>query len=168
MPGLLDGSLGFGGEESAGASFLAFDGSPWSTDKDGILLDLLAAEITAKTGKDPGAHFTEIVERFGMPYSTRIDVPASPAAKAALGQLSPQSFRSATLAGEPIESRWTTAPGNGAPIGGLKVSAASGWFAVRPSGTEDIAKVYAESFASDAHLARILEEARELVAGVLG
>jgi len=167
VPGLLDGSLGFAGEESAGASFLAFDGSPWSTDKDGILLDLLAAEITARTGKDPGAHFAEIVERFGVPYSTRIDVPASPAAKAALGRLSPGSLRSTTLAGEPIEARWTTAPGNGAPIGGLKVSAASGWFAVRPSGTEDIAKVYAESFASADHLARIVGEARELVAGAL-
>jgi phosphoglucomutase len=168
VSGLLDGSLGFGGEESAGASFLAFDGSPWTTDKDGILPDLLAAEMTATTGKDPGAHFGELVERFGMPWYTRIDAPASPAAKAALAKLAPADVRATSLAGEPITARLTSAPGNGAPIGGLKVVAASGWFAVRPSGTEDIAKIYAESFKSPEHLAGIVAEAQAFVAGVLG
>jgi phosphoglucomutase len=167
VAGLLDGSLGFGGEESAGASFLAFDGSPWTTDKDGILLDLLAAEMTATTGKDPGAHFLEIVERFGMPHYTRIDAPATPAAKAALGKVTAEAFRAATLAGEPVTARLVAAPGNGAPIGGLKVVAPSGWFAVRPSGTEDIVKVYAESLRSAEHLARIVGEAQAFVSGPL-
>ncbi len=168
VAGLLDGSLGFGGEESAGASFLAFDGSPWTTDKDGILLDLLAAEMTATTGKDPGAHFLEIAERFGMPHYTRIDAPATPAAKAALGKLAPEAFRATTLAGEPVTARLANAPGNGASIGGLKVATASGWFAVRPSGTEDIVKIYAESLSSAERLARIVEEAQAFVAGLTG
>jgi phosphoglucomutase len=167
VSGLLDGSLGFGGEESAGASFLAFDGSPWTTDKDGMLLDLLAAEMTATSGKDPGVHFLEIVERFGMPHYTRIDVPATPAAKAALGKLAPEAYRAATLAGEPITARLANASGNGAPIGGLKVVAPSGWFAVRPSGTEDIVKIYAESFRSPEHLSRLVEEAQAFIAGPL-
>jgi len=167
VSGLLDGSLGFGGEESAGASFLAFDGSAWTTDKDGILLDLLAAEITARTGADPGVRFRAIAERFGMPHYTRIDLPATPAQKAALGKLSPDAVTASTLAGEPITARLTTAPGNGAPIGGLKVVSASGWFAARPSGTEDVAKIYAESLESPEHLARIVEEARAIVASSL-
>jgi len=137
-------------------------------DKDGILLDLLAAEMTATTGKDPGVHFLEIVERFGMPHYTRIDSPASPATKAALGRIAPESFRATTLAGEPVTARLAKAPGNGAPIGGLKIAAASGWFAVRPSGTEDIVKIYAESLSSAEHLSRIVEEARAFVAGLTG
>jgi phosphoglucomutase len=161
--GLLDGSLGFGGEESAGASFLRKDGSVWTTDKDGLILDLLAAEITAKTGKDPGARFRELEAKFGTPYYTRIDAAATPAQKAALGKLSPEAVRAETLAGEPITARLTKAPGNGAAIGGLKVTAESGWFAARPSGTEDVYKIYAESLKGADHLARIVEEARDIV-----
>ncbi len=161
--GLLDGSLGFGGEESAGASFLRKDGSVWTTDKDGLILDLLAAEITARTGKDPGARFRDLEAKFGTPYYTRIDAAATPAQKAALGKLSPDAVRAETLAGEPITARLTKAPGNGAAIGGLKVTAESGWFAARPSGTEDVYKIYAESLKGADHLARIVEEAREIV-----
>jgi phosphoglucomutase len=165
--GLLDGSLGFGGEESAGASFLRKDGSVWTTDKDGILLDLLAAEITAVTGKDPGEHFEEIRSAFGTPYYKRLDTPATRDQKAVLGRLSPEAVTATTLAGEPIVARLTTAPGNGAAIGGLKVVAASGWFAARPSGTEDVYKVYAESLKDPEHLDRIIDEAREIVARAL-
>jgi phosphoglucomutase len=164
--GLLDGSMGFGGEESAGASFLRLDGTVWTTDKDGMILDLLAAEITA-TGRDPGQRFEEIAGRFGTPHYTRIDAPATPAQKAALGRLSPEAVRASTLAGEPITARLTRAPGNDAPIGGLKVTAANGWFAARPSGTEDVYKIYAESFRSPEHLAQIVDEAREIVARAL-
>jgi phosphoglucomutase len=161
--GLLDGSLGFGGEESAGASFLRRDGTVWSTDKDGLILDLLAAEITAKTGKDPGVYFNELADKFGRPYYSRIDAAATPAQKAALGKLSPEAVTASTLAGEPIRSKLTRAPGNDAPIGGLKVTAENGWFAARPSGTEDVYKIYAESLTSAEHLAKIIEEAREIV-----
>ncbi len=161
--GLLDGSLGFGGEESAGASFLRRAGGVWTTDKDGLILDLLAAEITAKTGKDPGLHFRELAARFGTPYYSRIDAAATPAQKSALGKLSPDAVKTSTLAGEPITARLTRAPGNDAAIGGLKVTAESGWFAARPSGTEDVYKIYAESLKSPEHLARIIDEAREIV-----
>jgi phosphoglucomutase len=167
VAGLLDGSLGFAGEESAGASFLRFDGTVWTTDKDGLILDLLAAEITAKTGKDPGARFAELAARFGTPHYSRIDAPATPAEKAALGRLAPGDVTAATLAGEPITAKLTRAPGNDAPIGGLKVVAASGWFAARPSGTEDVYKIYAESFRSAEHLAQIAAEARDIVARAL-
>jgi len=163
VSGLLDGSFGFGGEESAGASFLRRDGAVWTTDKDGLILDLLAAEITATTGKDPGARFRELAAQFGTPYYSRVDAAATPAQKAALGKLSPEGVKAETLAGEPITARLTKAPGNGAAIGGLKVTTASGWFAARPSGTEDVYKIYAESLRSAEHLARILEEAREIV-----
>jgi phosphoglucomutase len=166
--GLLDGSFGFGGEESAGASFLRRDGSVWSTDKDGLIMDLLAAEITAKSGKDPGLHFKELAERFGMPYYSRIDAAATPAQKAALGMLSPDAVTASSLAGEPILAKLTRAPGNDAPIGGLKVAAENGWFAARPSGTEDVYKIYAESLKSADHLAKIIEEAREIVNRALG
>ena len=163
VDGLLDGSLGFGGEESAGASFLRQDGTVWSTDKDGIILDLLAAEILARTGKDPGVHYQELTARFGAPLYTRIDQPATPAQKAALKKLSPDAVRATTLAGEPILQRLTRAPGNDAELGGLKVVAENGWFAARPSGTEDVYKIYAESFRDQAHLDAIVEEAREMV-----
>ncbi len=165
--GLLDGSLGFGGEESAGASFLRRDGGPWTTDKDGILLGLLAAEITAVSGKDPGQHFAEIAAKFGTPYYRRVDAPATREEKAILRKLSPESVRATMLAGEPIEVRLTSAPGNGGAIGGLKVSAASGWFAARPSGTEDVYKIYAESLKSPEHLDQILSEAQAIVAAAL-
>jgi phosphoglucomutase len=163
VSGLLDGSLGFGGEESAGASFLRMDGGAWSTDKDGLILDLLAAEITAKTGKDPGERFQALEAKFGTPYYSRIDAAATPAQKAALGKLSPEAVTAESLAGEPITAKLTKAPGNDAAIGGLKVTAESGWFAARPSGTEDVYKIYAESLKSADHLARILEEAKEIV-----
>jgi phosphoglucomutase len=168
VEGLHDGSLAFGGEESAGASFLRTDGRPWTTDKDGILLDLLAAEITAVTGKEPGLHFAELAARFGTPYYKRIDAAATRDEKAALGRLSPEAVSATTLAGEPIVARLTRAPGNGASIGGLKVMTASGWFAARPSGTEDVYKVYAESLKSPEHLEAILGEAQEIVARALG
>ncbi|MDB5354743.1 MAG: Phosphoglucomutase [Phycisphaerales bacterium] len=167
VDGLFDGSLGFGGEESAGASFLRRDGSVWSTDKDGIILDLLAAEMTATTGKDPGEHFREIAAQFGTPYYARSDEPATPAQKAILKKLSPESITQATLAGEPITARLTRAPGNNAPIGGLKVTAQSGWFAARPSGTENVYKIYAESFKSPEHLEQIRADARQIVARAL-
>jgi len=163
VAGLRDGSFGFGGEESAGASFLRRDGSVWTTDKDGLILDLLAAEITAKTGKDPGTHFQELAARFGMPHYSRIDAPATPAQKAALGKLSPEAVEASELAGEPITAKLTAAPGNGASIGGLKVVTESGWFAARPSGTEDVYKIYAESLKSSEHLGKIIDEAREIV-----
>jgi phosphoglucomutase len=167
VDGLLDGSLGFGGEESAGASFLRRDGAPWSTDKDGLLLALLAAEITAKTGRDPGAAYAELTERFGTPVYRRIDAPASPDRKAALGRLSADDVTASELAGEPIRAVLTEAPGNGASIGGLKVVAENGWFAARPSGTEDIYKLYAESMRDEEHLERILAEAQQVVDGAI-
>jgi phosphoglucomutase len=163
VAGLLDGSLGFGGEESAGASFLRRDGSVWTTDKDGLLLDLLAAEILARTGKDPGQHFQSLAQAFGTPYYTRIDAAATPAQKALLGKLSPEAVGATTLAGESIESKLARAPGNNAGIGGIKVSAKSGWFAARPSGTEDVYKIYAESLKSPDHLKSIVQEAQTMV-----
>jgi phosphoglucomutase len=164
VDGLLAGSLGFGGEESAGASFLRRDGSVWTTDKDGILLALLAAEMTAVTGRDPGEIYRGLTERFGAPVYQRIDAPASAEQKAILLKLSPDQVTVKELAGDPIESMLTTAPANGAPLGGLKVSTARGWFAARPSGTEDVYKLYAESFAGEEHLRRIQHEAQELIA----
>src|SRR5271157_5918544 len=163
VPGLFDGSCCFGGEESAGASFLRRDGTVWTTDKDGPIMDLLAAEITAITSKDPGEHYAELTAEFGTPQYTRIDAPATPEQKAKLQKLSPESVKESELAGEPITAKLTAAPGNNAPIGGLKVIAASGWFAARPSGTENIYKIYAESFKGQAHLNAILNEAREMV-----
>src|SRR5689334_998283 len=167
VPGLLDGSVGFGGEESAGASFLRRDGSVWTTDKDGILLALLASEIIATTGRSPSEHYADLVARFGDPAYARIDAPASREEKAVLGKLSPDQVTATSLAGEPITATLTTAPGNGAAIGGLKVTTDSGWFAARPSGTEDVYKIYAESFKGPAHLARIQEEARAVVSAAL-
>ena len=162
-PGLFDGSCCFGGEESAGASFLRRDGTVWSTDKDGLILGLLAAEITARTGKDPGLHYQELTAEFGTPYYTRIDAPATPEQKNLLKKLSPESVTATELAGEPITTKLTRAPGNDASIGGLKVVSASGWFAARPSGTENIYKLYAESLKSADHLAAIVEQAQEIV-----
>jgi phosphoglucomutase len=162
-PGLFDGSYCFGGEESAGASFLRLDGAVWTTDKDGPIMDLLAAEITARTGKDPGEHYRELTAEFGNPRYTRIDEPAMPAQRARLGKLTPEAVKESKLAGEPITAKLTRAPGNGAPVGGLKVVSASGWFAARPSGTENIYKIYAESFKDQAHLDRIVDEARRIV-----
>ena len=163
VPGLFDGSFCFGGEESAGASFLRRDGTVWATDKDGPIMDLLAAEITARTEKDPGEHYRDLTAEFGTPYYTRIDAPATPEQKARLEKLSPEAVTAATLAGESITGKLTRAPGNGAPIGGLKVVAANGWFAARPSGTENIYKIYAESFKDEAHLNAIVSEAQEIV-----
>jgi phosphoglucomutase len=168
VPGLLDGSVGFGGEESAGASFLRRDGSVWTTDKDGIILDLLASEIIATTGRTPSEHYADLVARFGDPAYARVDAPATRTQKAVLGKLSPSQVTATTLAGEPITAILTTAPGNGAPIGGLKVTAENGWFAARPSGTEDVYKIYAESFRGPQHLARVQEEARAVVSSALG
>jgi phosphoglucomutase len=168
VPGLADGSCCFGGEESAGASFLRHDGTVWTTDKDGPIMDLLAAEITARTGKDPGEHYQELTEEFGEPFYTRIDAAATPDQKARLAKLSPEAVKASTLAGEPITEKLTRAPGNNAPIGGLKVVAASGWFAARPSGTENIYKIYAESFRSESHLEAIVSEAQEMVNAALG
>jgi phosphoglucomutase len=167
VPGLLDGSVGFGGEESAGASFLQRDGSAWTTDKDGIILALLASEITAVTGRSPSQLYRTLTERYGAPAYARIDTAASREQKAALARLSAQQVAADRLAGEQIIAKLTTAPGNGAPIGGLKVVAASGWFAARPSGTEDVYKLYAESFRGPAHLAAIQEQARAIVAAAL-
>jgi len=163
VPGLFDGSFCFGGEESAGASFLRQDGTVWATDKDGPIMDLLAAEITARTEKDPGQHYHDLTAEFGTPYYTRIDASATPEQKARLEKLSPEAVKAATLAGEPITAKLTRAPGNGAAIGGLKVVAANGWFAARPSGTEEIYKIYAESFKDEAHLNAIVSEAQEIV-----
>jgi phosphoglucomutase len=167
VSGLLDGSLGFGGEESAGLSFLRRDGTAWATDKDGIIADLLAAEITARTGKDPGEHYRELAGRFGESAYTRIDQAATPAQKSLLKKLSPEAVTAATLAGEPIVAKLTRAPGNNADIGGLKVVTENAWFAARPSGTEDVYKVYAESFKGPGHLGRVLDEAREIVGKAL-
>jgi len=161
--GLLDGSLGFGGEESAGASFLRRKGGPWSTDKDGLILGLLSAEITATTGRDPGEHYRALTERFGDPVYQRIDAPATSEQKAVLQKLSPEQVKATELAGEKIEAMLTRAPGNDAPIGGLKVVTKNGWFAARPSGTEDVYKIYAESFLGEDHLRRIQKEAQELI-----
>ncbi len=166
-PGLFDGSFCFGGEESAGASFLRRDGSVWTTDKDGPIMDLLAAEITARTGKDPGEHYHELTRKFGSPCYTRIDAPATPEQKAALKKLSPEMVTATTLAGEPITNKLTKAPGNHGAIGGLKVVSASGWFAARPSGTENIYKIYAESFKDEKHLQAIVAEAQQIVARTL-
>jgi phosphoglucomutase len=167
VEGLLDGSIGFGGEESAGASFLRRDRGPWSTDKDGLIPCLLAAEMKATTGRDPGEIYAELIERFGRSYYSRNDVPATPAEKDVLKRLSPDQVPSRELAGEPIRDVLTTAPGNGAPIGGLKVVAEHGWFAARPSGTEDVYKVYAESLTSQEHLDRIVAEAQQIVKDAL-
>ena len=166
-PGLFDGSVCFGGEESAGASFLRHDGSVWTTDKDGPILDLLAAEITARTGKDPGEHYRDLTAEFGAPSYTRIDAAATPEQKARLAKLSPEAVAASTLAGEPITAKLTRAPGNGASIGGLKVVATSGWFAARPSGTENIYKIYAESFKDEKHLEAIVAEAQRIVSNAL-
>ena len=165
--GLFGGSYCFGGEESAGASFLRLDGTVWTTDKDGPIMDLLAAEITARTGKDPGEHYRELTAQFGTPYYTRIDAPASPEQKSKLQNLSPDSVKESDLVGDLITAKLTRAPGNHAPIGGLKVVSQSGWFAARPSGTESIYKIYAESFKSLAHLNSIVAEAQEMVNNAL-
>jgi phosphoglucomutase len=167
VDGLIDGSLGFGGEESAGATFLRQDGSVWTTDKDGIIPNLLAAEITARTGKDPGEHYQALTAEFGSPYYTRLDAPATPEQKAQLAKLSPAAVKESELAGEPITAKLTNAPGNNAAIGGLKVTAANGWFAARPSGTENIYKIYAESFKDQAHLDAIIKEAQGIVNNAL-
>ena len=168
VPGLLDGSVAFGGEESAGASFLRRDGSTWTTDKDGLLLCLLAAEITAVTGESPGELYRRLTDRFGEPAYARIDAPADRAQKAVLGELSPEQVTATELAGEPITGRMTSAPGNGASLGGLKVTTESGWFAARPSGTEDVYKIYAESFSGPGHLQMIQKEAQDIVSSVIG
>ncbi|MBN2617693.1 MAG: alpha-D-glucose phosphate-specific phosphoglucomutase [Spirochaetales bacterium] len=165
--GLVDGSFGFGGEESAGASFLRKDGTAWSTDKDGIILCLLSAEITAVTGKDPGIHYKELVAKYGDPVYSRIDAPANKEQKAILSNLSPEKVKASTLAGEQITAKLTEAPANNAKIGGLKVTTENGWFAARPSGTEDIYKIYAESFKGEEHLKTILSEAQDIVSDAL-
>ena len=167
-PGLFDGSCCFGGEESAGASFLKRDGSVWTTDKDGLILGLLAGEITARTGKDPGEHYNELTAKFGTPYYIRIDAPATPEQKNALKKLSPEAVTATELAGEAITAKLTRAPGNNAPIGGLKVISVSGWFAARPSGTENIYKLYAESLKSAEHLTAIVSQAQQIVLRSLG
>ncbi len=167
VDGLLDGSFGFGGEESAGASFLRHDGGAWSTDKDGIILDLLAAEITAVSGRDPGEHYQELTARFGSPVYQRIDAPASREQKSVLAALSPEQVVASELGGEAITARLTQAPGNNAPIGGLKVTTENGWFAARPSGTEDLYKIYAESFVGEEHLQQIINDAQQIVSEAL-
>ncbi len=166
VDGLLDGSLGFGGEESAGASFLQRDGGPWSTDKDGLIMGLLAAEITARTGKDPGEHYGALTQKFGAPVYERIDAPATPEEKALLAKLSPEQVSAKDLAGDPITGMLTKAPGNHAPLGGLKVTTRNGWFAARPSGTENVYKIYAESFEGETHLRRMQDEARTLISRI--
>ena len=163
VAGLLDGGFGFGGEESAGASFLRKDGTVWTTDKDGLIMDLLAAEITARTGKDPGLHYKALTEKLGQPFYSRVDAPATTEQKTRLKKLAPEDVQATTLAGEPITAKLTKAPGNQAAIGGLKVVSENGWFAARPSGTEDVYKIYAESFKSQEHLGQILQEAQEIV-----
>jgi phosphoglucomutase len=166
VDGLINGTCGFGGEESAGASFLRHDGTVWTTDKDGIIMDLLAAEILAKTGKDPGLHYQELEEKFGSPVYERLDAPATAAQKEVLKSMSPDQVKATELAGEKIIARLTHAPGNDAPIGGLKVVTGNGWFAARPSGTEDIYKIYTESFKGPEHLKQIQEEAQAMVNAV--
>ncbi|GAA4017289.1 phosphoglucomutase (alpha-D-glucose-1,6-bisphosphate-dependent) [Deinococcus rubellus] len=168
VEGLLTGTLGFGGEESAGASFLKMDGSPWSTDKDGVIMGLLAAEITAKTGKTPSQHFADLSQKFGVSAYSRADAPASAAAKKVLSNLSPEQVTAKTLAGDPITAKLTRAPGNDEPIGGLKVTTDFAWFAARPSGTEDIYKIYAESWKGEAHLQEVMREAEQVVNAALG
>ncbi|MXG91154.1 phosphoglucomutase (alpha-D-glucose-1,6-bisphosphate-dependent) [Nocardioides flavescens] len=168
VPGLIDGSFGFGGEESAGASFLRMDGSTWTTDKDGIILCLLASEILARTGRSPSEHYADLVAQHGDPAYARVDAPATREQKAALSALSPDAVTATELAGEPITAKLTEAPGNGAKIGGLKVTTESAWFAARPSGTEDVYKIYAESFRGPEHLAEVQEAAREVVSAALG
>jgi phosphoglucomutase len=163
VEGLISGDFGFAGEESAGASFLRKDGTVWTTDKDGLILGLLAAEITAKTGNDPGVLYDKLTAELGKPCYARVDAPATSTQKAVLKNLSPSQITTKELAGEPITAILSDAPGNGAPIGGLKVTSADGWFAARPSGTEEVYKIYAESFRDEAHLARIQEEARQIV-----
>ena len=167
MPGLVEGTIGFGGEESAGASFLRFDGSVWSTDKDGIIMDLLAAEITAVTGKSPSQRYAELAEKFGAPAYARTDAPANREQKAILKKLSPEKVSATELAGEEIVAKLTEAPGNGAAIGGLKVATKNAWFAARPSGTEDKYKIYAESFLGEEHLRKVQAEAQAVVTHVL-
>jgi phosphoglucomutase len=167
VPGLFDGSYCFAGEESAGASFLRYDRTVWTTDKDGLIMDLLAAEITARTGRDPGEHYGDLTAEFGTPCYARIDAPATPEQKARLEKLSPEDVRESNLAGEAITAKLTRAPGNNAPIGGLKVVTASGWFAARPSGTENIYKIYAESFKDQDHLNAIVSEAKQIVSDAL-
>jgi phosphoglucomutase len=166
-PGLFDGSLCFGGEESAGARFLRLDGDVWTTDKDGPIMDLLAAEITARTGKDPGEHYRELTAEFGSPFYTRVDAPATPRQKACLATLSPDAVQETSLAGNPIIAKLKLAPGNRAKIGGLKVVTATGWFAARPSGTEGIYKIYAETFRDESHLQDIVRDAQQIVDNVL-
>jgi len=163
VDGLIEGSLGFGGEESSGATFLRRDGTVWTTDKDGLVPNLLAAEITARTGRDPGEHYRELTRQFGEPLNERLDAPVTPEQKQVLERLSPQQIQATALAGEKIQTIITTAPGNGAPIGGIKVIAEHGWFAARPSGTEEVYKIYAESFQGEDHLRRLLEEAQVLI-----
>ena len=167
VDGLLEGTYGFGGEESAGASFLRKDGTVWSTDKDGIILNLLAAEITAKTGKDPAEHYRTLESEFGSPVYERLDAPATPDEKKKLANLSPEQVAASEMAGEEIIQKLTHAPGNNAPIGGLKVVTENGWFAARPSGTEDIYKIYTESFKGKEHLKMIQDEAKSIVKEVL-
>ena len=167
VPGLSDGSIGFGGEESAGASFLTRDGRTWTTDKDGILLDLLASEILAVTGRTPSQHYADFEAEFGQTAYARVDAPANREAKAKLGRLSPEDVLATELAGEPIVAKMTAAPGNGAAIGGLKVTTEHAWFAARPSGTEDVYKIYAESFKGPEHLAEVQAEAKKVVDAVL-
>jgi phosphoglucomutase len=167
VDGLLDGSIGFGGEESAGASFLRSDGTPWTTDKDGLICCLLAAEMTARRGRDPGELYQELTGKFGNPVYKRVDAPATPEQKAALSRLSPEHVDATELAGEPITAVLTSAPANGAPIGGVKVTTDHGWFAARPSGTEDVYKIYAESFLGEEHLQRILDDAEQVVQAAL-
>ena len=167
VPGLISGELGFGGEESAGASFLEFDGSTWTTDKDGLILDLLASEITAKTGKTPSQHYDRLVDQFGTYFYARIDAEANREQKARLKALAPDDIKAAELAGDPITHVYSHAPGNNAAIGGIKVTTDSGWFAARPSGTEDKYKIYAESFRSAEHLAAIQDAAKQVVSEAL-
>ena len=168
VDGLLTGDIGFGGEESAGASFLRRDGQVWSTDKDGPIMGLLAAEILGRTGKDPGEHYADLTARYGAPVYERIDAPATPEQKAALAKLSPEQVHAKELAGDPIEAMLTKAPGNGAPVGGLKVVTRRGWFAARPSGTENVYKMYAESFAGESHLRMLQQQAQELITATIG
>jgi phosphoglucomutase len=163
VPGLSAGTLGFGGEESAGASFQRMDGTAWSTDKDGVILALLAAEMTARTGRTPSEHYRDLEARYGASSYSRQDAPATPAQKGVLANLTPEMVSATELAGEPITARLTRAPGNDEPIGGLKVTTENAWFAARPSGTEDVYKIYAESFRGPEHLARVMDEAREVV-----